>query len=512
MATISFTTEFKLAPSTKVFQLIDTSDYVGQSPSIAEATVNGVFTIVAPGGGVIYSNSDFSDSGCDIKVSTSRVNQLPISLPVNASSLVEKGIYTITYSVYDTNTGDTSVIENTYDNTYDAVDIDILVVDNIIGQVFSQTDQTNYVVNGITPIVTIINTLKYPTGIKGGPPPDVVTTASTLTSTIFYNGTQTSTITATVTYAFADGLIVSDSLYGSVETLIDGAFYCSLVCGLKAFEASLCECSQAQYEIKSKQFTLAMAYVSLVMAEINCAGGDGIDDYLTKIKEIIGDCDCGCGDDDDDDYSRITGWGTILGTVGPAGAAGPTGAAGTNGVAGTNGTNGTNGTDASAILLHNDAVASTPPWGTPVGSYGRLKSYTLPLGTLVSDGDALEILASFSVTGSNYIKAVKMLVGTNLAFPSLWIGVVGIPASGVGYITMKVNITRLSLTTAAVSCTWVGSDNTGFGSASSSGGIVEPSIGFANFDTATNLLDFEGFASSPDTIVCSQLQVKYLKK
>jgi hypothetical protein len=509
MATTSFTTEFQYAPSTKVFKFIDTFDYTGQSPSIAEANVNGVFTIVAPGGGVIYSNTDFSDLGCDIKVSGSRVNQLPISLPVNASDLVEKGIYTITYSVYNSVTLDTYIQVNTYDNTYDAVDIDILVVVNIIGKVFSQTDETNYVVNGITPIVTIVNTLKYPTAIKGGPPVDVVTTGQTLTTDEFYNGTQTSTITATVTYTFADGLIVSDSLYGSEETLIDGAFYCSIICGVKAFEASLCECSQAQYEIKSKQFTLAMSYVSLVMAEINCGGGDGIDDYLTRINDIIGDCDCGCDGDDDDAYSRITGWGTILGTIGPAGPAGSAGAAGATGATGAAGTNGTNGTNASAILLHSDAVPSTP---AHVGAYSTLKSYTLAVGELAADGDALEILSSYSFTGTAGTKAVKFSVGnagTTVALPSFLFGVISFPSAGVTSGTVRITITRLSATTAAIVCSFVSSSN-GWVASNAGGSVFETSIVFSDFDSVTNLLNFEGFTTSPDTIVCNQLEIKYL--
>jgi hypothetical protein len=33
---------------------------------------------------------------------------------------------------------------------------------------------------------------------------------------------------------------------------------------------------------------------------------------------------------------------------------------------------------------------------------------------------------------------------------------------------------------------------------------------FSDFDSVTNLLNFEGFTTSPDTIVCNQLEIKYL--
>ena len=98
--TISFITTFDLSSASKLIISTDTTNWAGQG--IATANVNGCFTITAPSGTVIYNNTDFSDANCDIWIDNDLQEQQTITLPL-VGSVVEPGVYTIKYSVYDKN-------------------------------------------------------------------------------------------------------------------------------------------------------------------------------------------------------------------------------------------------------------------------------------------------------------------------------------------------------------------------------------------------------------------------
>src|ERR1035437_8530863 len=101
MATISFTTAFLLSatPAPK-FYFSDTSDYAGQG--ISKTNLVGNFRITSPGGIVIVNHLTNQTQGtCDIPIPTN-LNLVPtITLPLDSNGLVEQGVYTTYYEVYD---------------------------------------------------------------------------------------------------------------------------------------------------------------------------------------------------------------------------------------------------------------------------------------------------------------------------------------------------------------------------------------------------------------------------
>lgn len=498
MANTSFTTKFDLTLAPKQFVLVDTFDYV--AAGIALSDVNGVFQIVAPSGSVIYDNTDYSDSGCNIQNSVSRTNKVAISLPLDSSTgLPELGTYTITYSVYDKNLAVYYTQVNTYDNEYSAPIVDITQDVNIIAPLFSQTDITDYVVNGITPTLSRLNKLTYPAGVSGGAPAPVTTTAATLRTTVFFNGTQTSTVTSAVTYTFADGLVISDSLFGSKEILVDGTYYCSIACSLKDYAKKVSSCDEKLRAIYEENYKLACSYMTTIMILVECNGGSDISWLLDKVTDILGECGCGCDGDTDDDFARITGWGSLVGADG---------APGSNGTNGTNGTNGVDGASGVAVLNNNVVVDSTSS-----GAYASLKSYTVAADQLHTDGDALEVTSIIIASGTTAVKNVKMLFGGVDLMPKL---------SALGYLKMqqgeiqmliKTTITRSSDTTLFVKHEATQSSGAPFYGATSLYSFYEPLVTLTSLLTSnSHLLDVKGNTTAPDTIVCKQLMVTYLKK
>ena len=513
MATLTFTTTFNIAPTLPLLVIVDTTNYSGQS--ISTANVNGCLQVISPSGSTIYQNTDYSDNGCDIKISTSTTNKIPILLPFTGLKLVEQGDYTIIYTVKDiTSTPVYYTQTNIYDNEYASPAVCIAQNVNVISQLWSQTDKTNYVVNGVTPTLARTNTLIYPTGIRGGAPANIVVTTATLVTTIFFNGTQTSTISSVLTYTYPDGLIVTDTVFGSKEFLVDGSFYCSIARGFRDYvrKMSNYKCSDiTAFEAHEDDLLLLVSYKTTIDMMIDCGNDeDTISDFLLKINDIIGDCNCGC---DDDKFSRITGWGTILGL---------------------NGTDGDDGSSAYQIAVLNGFVGTQAQWlaslvgatganGTPLidnnitvdsvhtGAYATLKSYLLPINTLTNNGDALEINASIVANGILAMKLVKILMGGADAMPSLSANGYLYMLKDMIYQDILMTVTRITATTVFISYKAVCS----FGVpsfTSLSRNFYEATITVNDLGVSTNLIDIQGLTENPDSVVCKQLMVTYLKK
>lgn len=296
MATISFTTTFDLTGTPKIFTLEDTSDYVGQG--IALANVNGSFKITAPSGSVVYNNTTYSNAGCDIKNSTSRINQLVINLPLAADGFPETGTYTIVYTVADV-TGATVYYTdtNTYTYEYTRPEIEITQDVDCVSPLFTSTDSTDYVVESITPTITRVHLIYYPVGSAGAGSP---TTGSglTVTSSTFYNGTQTTEITSTLSYTFTDGLIVLDEITGSLEVLVDCSDTCAIYCCVRSIEQQMINYSTtntALYASTRMLFSQIMGLVGMVVLARNCGKSTDISGYLNSIKTLANctdDCSC----------------------------------------------------------------------------------------------------------------------------------------------------------------------------------------------------------------------------
>lgn len=515
MATITFISTFNLTPTLPLLVVVDTSDYAGQG--ISTANVNGCLTVISPSGSTIYANSDFSDNGCDIKVSASTTNQIPIFLPFTGVKLVEQGTYTILYTVKDITSAPVEYTKtNVYDNEYISPVVHISQIANVIGQLWSQTDETDYVVNSVAPsVLTRTNTLIYPPGIPGGPPANVTTAAATLRTTIFFNGPQTSTVSTVLSYTYTDGLIVTDTVFGSKVKIVDGAFYCSIACGFKTFVKKMAryKCSDiAAFEANEDNLLLLISYKVSIDMLLDCGADDNdVSDFLCKINDIIGDCNCGC--DDDDEFSRITGWGTLIGADGADGANGSSAyaIAVINGFVGTEAQwlaslVGTNGVDGVSVL-YNDFAGTAH-----TGAFATLNSYLLPANTLTQAGDIISIDGSITqalVSGKS--GHLKLEIGGADAMPSMSaFGYLYIDNPGV-YTTFHAEFTRLTATTISVKYSVTVSFGQPFGAIRLTE-FFESTITVNNLTSATNLIDLQGSTTGSNTLTCNQMVVTYYKK
>jgi len=489
MAILSFTATFDYTFSPTRIRFVDTSDYAGQG--IATSVVNGSFRIVSPSGATIYNNTSYTNGGCDIDVNSSTSSQQTISFTP------ELGGYSIIYTVYDSNLAVYYTVTQSYTNSYVKPSISITQTANVIGQIWTQEDITDYVVNGVTPTKTLVNKLYYPAGSAGYGSPLTKTTA-VLSTTTFYNGTQTSEVTATLTYVFTDGLVVSDVITGSKEKKVDGSYYCSVLCCIKTLERTK-ESYRGSNPIKFKEyddiFQEVMGYVSLIRLSIECDGGASTDItwYLETIRALSNcttDCDCG-----DDEFSRITGWGSVIGVDG------------TDGADGADGTDGADGSNGVSVISNNITVNATHN-----GAYTTLKSFSIPANTLVADGDALDITVLVLANGVVGNKNVKVILGGVDAMPKLSaLGYLSMP-NPASYQSISITITRTSLTTVFIKYDTRLANVTSYSVTDLGYSFWEPSISVADLSLNTNLLDIQGVTTSTDTIVCKQLLVTYLKK
>lgn len=486
MATISFTTTFDLTASTKKITFLDTSTGI-------PANYNGCFKIIDPLGITIYDNTDFSDADCDIELSNAETaSQQTIAFtPV-------LGTYTIIYTVADAATG--LVIHatqtNTYDNEYVSPTGAITQVADCVSVVFSQTDSTNYIVNGKLPSTkTIVNKLTYPVGANGGSPPTPVTTTSnTLSTNVFFNGTQTSSLVATLTYIFNDGLIVKDIVKTYKEIDVNCTYICQLKCCLEVFENTMNGykgTNPALYSQYVEKASLVSFYKGLIADSYSCGkvSESKVNEYIQKIYSIINctsNCDCGT-----DDNAQVTGIGTVIGAKGDKGDTGEKGDKGDNGLDGS-----------SKVLLTNNVAVDSATTGN--GNFQTLgtKTYTLPINTLINNGDMLEVYTGTVLVGNAIATAAIRLNSTDIA-------TVGSNSNSLPFYELHATITKVSDTSVFITYK-VMLFNTNRSLASTfRGTTVSTSVN--NLISATNTISVVGRTTSPATMRSEQFTIKLLK-
>lgn len=312
MATISFTTKFDLISTTKQFAFTDTTDWAGQG--IPTANVNGCFTITAPSGTIIYNNTDFSDPNCDIWINNALTSQQTIALPLVGLD-VEPGVYSIQYRVFNSVTLETYTLTTEYTYSYVPVTVCIENAADCITPTFTSTDATVYVIDGVTPVLTRSHKLYYPPGNVDGAT-FLSSASSVITTGTFYQGTQTTTISSTVTYTFSDGLIVSDLVSGSLEELVDCTFICSIYCCIRSYETLMLSykgVNNTLYLQYTQTFSQIMAFAGLATLAIQCGKPDDVNGYLTQIS-ILSNCTSSCSCTGETP-SRVTGLGGIVNEV-----------------------------------------------------------------------------------------------------------------------------------------------------------------------------------------------------
>lgn len=297
--TLSFTIKFNLAVTPKVFTFVDTTDYAGAG--ITLTNVNGCFdSITSPSGVLIYENSDFSNGGCDIRVSVSTTNQLPILLPLGADGMPELGTYTIVYKVKDI-TGapvyytTTKVVTNAYIRPLVCIDQTV----DCQTPLFTSKDITVYTVNSIIPTIVETHTLTFPVG-SGLP----VKTSSGLVISVgkgkFANGTQTTQISSVLTYTFTDGLIIYDIVTGLKNAQVDCQDICNIYCCLWEQYNTMINfrgSNDVRYEEERDKFSQVVSIKEMANMALACNQSADVSGYLTEIQKIT-NCNnkCKCSD------------------------------------------------------------------------------------------------------------------------------------------------------------------------------------------------------------------------
>lgn len=301
ITTPTFTTDFKINTTPSKIIFTDTTNYT--TPSIPTTGVRGVFSVTAPSGTVIYNNTSYG-AGSDIirNISANNSANTTISLPTNSNGSVVRGSYIITYTV-QINDGVNPVYyintTNTYNNQYVTPTVSILQTVDCISPLFTSDDTTNYSVNGVFPTITRTHTLDYPYGSAGEGSP-LISSSATLTTSTFYNGTQATEISSVLTYTFTDGLIVSDTIEGSREFLVNCEFICSIYCCIRSVynnRENFRGVNQVEFNKYSSLFDEVMSTVGLVLLSIDCGKTSDTESLLDKIKTIA-NCtdDCSCND------------------------------------------------------------------------------------------------------------------------------------------------------------------------------------------------------------------------
>lgn len=296
MASVNFSTTFSLNTNPAKFIFNDTSDYAGQGISLSD--VNGCFEITTPSGVVIYNNTDFSNSNCDIHISNSLTSQQTIPLPALGNGYPQAGKYTITYKVFN------SALSVTYTKTleftfnYKKPTAKITSEADVIAPLFVTTDETNYTVNGITPTIDREMILQFPEG-SGASPITNTTTATIVTST-FYTGAQVTTINNDVTYVFSDGLIVVDTVTGAKEITVDASLLCDVFCCVNSLNTKLEKyrnTNQAMFNSTLNIFLQVGSKVALLREAVDCGKQESVNKLINEIRTLA-DCeeDCGCTD------------------------------------------------------------------------------------------------------------------------------------------------------------------------------------------------------------------------
>jgi hypothetical protein len=298
MATISFKTTFNLSLTPKQFIFEDLSDYAGQG--IAEADVNGCISEIIPPSGIpYYTNADFSDLGCDIQVAVDRVSKIAIPLPQTAG-VVEPGEYTIKYKVYNKDAEEYYEITNTYTYSYERKTITITQDADCLSPRFTSTDTTDYSIAGATLTLIRQHVINFPFGSAGESLP-ISGPLATYSTSVFYNGTQTTEIGSSVLYVFEDGLEVADYLTGVKEILVACEDTCAIMCCIKANENKLSDLyisNRSEYNLLLPKFNLAVSYLVLIVRSQACGLSADMAGYLTKIKTLLGCTDDCCTEGD----------------------------------------------------------------------------------------------------------------------------------------------------------------------------------------------------------------------
>lgn len=194
---------------------------------------------------------------------------------------------------------------------------------NPVTPTMTSTDNTNYVVDSVTPTINRTMTLYYPPSTGAG---STSSSASSFSVSTFYTTTQelklislplwdfTSKLSTTATNSFSSGNLTIN-LNDRVEADDDydvktTSTLCELICGLRAFEDRMSTARTANpslYQQLAANAGRIGFYISLIETSYRCDKTDQINDYVIEINRLTNATgDCGCTDGEPTLITSIT--------------------------------------------------------------------------------------------------------------------------------------------------------------------------------------------------------------
>jgi hypothetical protein len=392
--------------------LTDLTNFAGLGV-IAPNTWATLVKIVDPTGAIIYQNAGFDTDNYNSPDFDNNTNTLAESIPTDVLGNYITGTYTIDLkceviqgddTIYGSATTTSFVCGCT---TVISIDVDV----DYATAVITTTDTTNY---GAYVSLTRSHTI-YPPPISGLP--SQTTSATTNVYTNIVTTTWSVQIESTIVTLKANDTYITCEVSGSKEFLVEADTLCKTLCVLKTYRADLFKkfgkVNTAEME---RAWSLAMDEYVLAIQATRCGRPQSeVQGYIDKAYAILGidpSCDCGCSANDNP--TPVVPTSIINGTDGTDGVtpefqntgtwiqvsydegstwtnlfslASVTGATGATGAAGANGANGV------SVLYNEFPNSSTIGIGWETLTLG---TYTLPLATLVTNGDEIVVKAAFT--------------------------------------------------------------------------------------------------------------------
>lgn len=532
---------------------------VGQKRQVVSYSGTSKTCVVAAWGTAPDNTSVYEFTFADIYVVSSLVNQRRIALPLQNGEIMQ-GLYTFNYTVYDQNTDDyyTSTSSINIDFTFPTVDLTYTV--DCLTPLLESTDSTDYTIQGATASVTRTHTVQAPANVD----PTVYTGADvTIQVPQFYAPTlYQATLSSSVVWDFGGGVTVSALLTGQqpINTYCDN-WVCDMFCCINNLYqqwVSLQQTNSGQSAYYFRKWELGVLIIDMIKSAYSCGQNTVVNGLINQFYIETGcTANCNCSNnnaptlvqglglanatqysllegDSYIDVTTVTGANSVAWTLSlsptalalllsnptltglvnitvanpSAGVYEITGATVTDGVGVRVSTTSSGG----VIIDYNVALAnlleSNLGDDTNAGtSYETLRTYTLPAGQLLSEGDVLRIKATYFVTANNSAKNARVQFNGTTLFSAYTADI-----ATVSYLEMNFEVVRLSVTTVGVVAR--------FARLNALGSVVD-TVGTPyyaapytanNLDSLTNVINFQADGAAIGDMNLQFNQIEIVKK
>ncbi len=241
------------------------------------------------------NTSTYKFSFSDLVPQAALTNQTLINLSLSQGGVPIAGTYQITYTVKDINTGVYAVDAQSFNFSFVAPAVDLTQQVNCLIPQLTAIDNTNYVVNGVTPTIVRTHTL-YPPASLSLPP--ITGTGTDLAITNFYTpATYEHTLSSVLTYDFGTYQVtvtVTGQQFINVTCSND---LCDIFCCVKTLWNNYIDnkvSNPTQANIYLSKLTQVTSIMELIRQAYECSQGDSVAPYIAEILQIA-NCTPGCG-------------------------------------------------------------------------------------------------------------------------------------------------------------------------------------------------------------------------